>query len=338
VIDMEYRFLGRSGLSVSELCLGSMTFGDEADEQASHRLLDRFVEAGGTFIDTADVYAGGASEEILGRWLARRGRDDLVIATKLFWGTGPGPNDVGAGRKHILSAVAASLRRLGTDYIDLYQVHAFDETTPFEETLSTLDGLVRAGKVRYLGASNYASWQLQKSVDLAHHRGWEPFVALQPLYNLVDRDIELELVPVCRNEGIGMIPWSPLRGGWFTGKYRRGMTTAPPDTRWEANKQPWLGNWENSVDERTWTVTDALLAVADEVGRSPAQVALRWVLQRPAVTAPIIGARTVAQLDDNLGASGWTLSDKHMERLTSAGDRPLPYPHGYLSGSPRRRS
>jgi aryl-alcohol dehydrogenase-like predicted oxidoreductase len=335
---MEYRFLGNSGLSVSELCLGSMTFGNEADEQASHRLLDRFVDAGGNFIDTADVYAGGASEEILGRWLARQRRDELVIATKLFWNTGPGPNDHGAGRKHILSAVEASLRRLGTDYIDLYQVHAFDETTPVEETLSTLDRLVQAGKVRHLGASNYAGWQLQKSVDLARHHGWEPFVALQPLYNLADRDIEPELVPVCRNEGIGMIPWSPLRGGWFTGKYRRGMSAAPPDTRWEANKQPWLGNWETSVDERTWTVTDAVLEVAEDLGRSPAQVALRWLLQRPAVTAPIIGARTPQQLDDNLGATGWSLADKQLERLTSAGDRPLPYPHGYLSGSPRRRS
>jgi aryl-alcohol dehydrogenase-like predicted oxidoreductase len=335
---MEYRFLGNSGLKVSELCLGSMTFGNESDEHESRRLLDRFVEAGGNFIDTADVYAGGASEEILGRWLANRSRDDLVIATKLFWNTGPGPNDHGAGRKHILSALEASLRRLGTDYVDLYQLHAFDETTPFEETLSTLDTLVRSGKVRHVGASNYASWQLQKSVDVARHHGWEPFVALQPLYNLLDREVELELVPVCRNEGVGMIPWAPLRGGWFTGKYRRGMTAAPPGTRWEENKQPWLGSWETSVDERTWAVTDAVLAVAEDVGRSPAQVALRWLLQRPAVTAPIIGARTMAQLDDNLEASGWRLADKQMERLTSAGDRPLPYPHGYLSGSPRRRS
>ncbi|HEY8471034.1 MAG TPA: aldo/keto reductase [Natronosporangium sp.] len=335
---MEYRVLGNSGLLVSELCLGTMTFGNEADEQESHRLLDRFVAAGGNFIDTADVYAGGVSEEIIGRWLAFRRRDELVIATKLFWATGPGPNDVGAGRKHIISAVEASLRRLNTDYIDLYQVHAFDETTPIEETLGTLDTLVRQGKVRYLGASNYASWQLQKTVDIARHRGWEPFVALQPLYNLIDREVELELVPVCRNEGIGIIPWAPLRGGWLTGKYRRGMTAAPPDTRWEADKQPWLGNWENSVDERTWTVTDTLLAVADELGRSPAQVALRWLLQRPGVSSPIIGARNLTQLEDNLGASGWTLPEKAMERLTAAGEQRLPYPHGYLRNSPRRRS
>jgi aryl-alcohol dehydrogenase-like predicted oxidoreductase len=335
---VDYRFLGNSGLKVSELCLGAMTFGNESDEPTSHRLLDRFVEAGGNFIDTADVYGGGGSEEILGRWLAHRSRDALVIATKLFWPTGGGPNDHGAGRKHILTAVEASLRRLGTDYIDLYQLHAFDETTPVEETLSTLDGLVRAGKVRHLGASNYTGWQLQKTVEVARRQGWEPLVALQPLYNLLDREVELELMPVCRNEGIGMIPWAPLRGGWFTGKYRRGMAAAPPGTRWEADKQPWLGSWERSVDERTWTVTDAVLAVAEEVGRSPAQVAVRWLLQRPAVTAPIIGARTVEQLDDNLGAAGWSLSDKQMARLTAAGDRPLPYPYGYLAGSPRRRS
>jgi aryl-alcohol dehydrogenase-like predicted oxidoreductase len=329
--------LGGSGLKVSELCLGAMTFGGDADERASHRLLDRFVEAGGTFIDTADVYGGGASEEILGRWLAGRSRDDLVIATKLFWSTGPGPNDTGTSRKHILAAVEASLRRLGTAYLDLYQVHAFDESTPMDETLSTLDGLVRAGKVRFLGASNYTGWQLQKSVDLARQHGWEPLVALQPLYNLIDRDAELDLLPVCENEGVGVIPWAPLRGGWLTGKYRRGMDSAPPDTRWEGDKQPWLGHWDTSVDERTWAVTDALLSVADEVGRSPAQVALRWLLQRPAVVAPIVGARTVAQLDDNLGATGWALDEKQLARLTAAGDRPLPYPHAYLANSPRRR-
>ncbi|MEV0902304.1 aldo/keto reductase [Actinoplanes sp. NPDC049802] len=335
---MEYRNVGASGLRVSELCLGTMTFGKEADEQTSHAILDRYVEAGGDFIDTADVYAGGASEEIIGRWLASRQRDSLVVATKAFWATGSGPNDNGAGRKHLIAAVHASLRRLRTDYIDLYQLHCFDETTPIEETVSTLDQLVRSGLVRHLGVSNYAAWQLQKSVDVARFRGWEPFVAAQPLYNLIDREIETELVPVCRNEGVGIIPWSPMRGGWLTGKYRRGMTGAPAGTRWDGDKQPWLGNWENSVDERTWRVTDTLIAVAEEAGRTPAQVALRWLLQRPGVTAPIVGARTTGQLGDNLGATGWTLDDKQMERLTAAGDQPLPYPHPYLAGSPRRRS
>ncbi|MBW6435682.1 aldo/keto reductase [Actinoplanes hulinensis] len=335
---MEYRNVGGSGLRVSELCLGTMTFGNESDEQTSHAILDRYVEAGGNFVDTADVYAGGASEEIIGRWLATRRRDSLVVATKAFWSTGDGPNDNGAGRKHLIAAVHASLRRLRTDYIDLYQLHCFDETTPIEETLSTLDQLVRSGLVRHLGVSNYAAWQLQKSVDVARFRGWEPFVAAQPLYNLIDREIETELAPVCRNEGVGIIPWSPMRGGWLTGKYRRGMTAAPAGTRWEGDKQPWLGNWQDSVDERTWRVTDALIAVAEESGHTPAQVALRWLLQRPGVTAPIVGARTAEQLGDNLGATGWALDDKQLERLTAAGDQPLPYPHGYLAGSPRRRS
>jgi len=338
VSAVEYRFLGNSGLQVSELCLGTMTFGDETDERESRRLMDRFVDAGGNFIDTADVYVDGVSEEIVGRWMASRRRDQLVIATKGFWRTGPTGNDVGAGRKHLISAVEASLRRLNTDYIDLYQLHAFDETTPVEETLATLNTLVQQGKIRYLGASNYASWQLQKSIDVARFRGWEPFIALQPLYNLIDREVELELVPVCRNEGVGIIPWAPLRGGWLTGKYRRGMTSAPPGTRWEGDKQPWLGNWENSVDERTWAVTDTLLAVAEEVGRTPAQVALRWLLQRPGVTSPIIGAKNLTQLEDNLGATGWTLPDEAMERLTAAGEFRLPYPYGYLRNSPRRRS
>ena len=334
---MEYRYVGNSGLRVSALCLGTMTFGNEADETVSHAILDRYVEAGGDFIDTADVYTGGASEEIIGRWLTGRRRDSLVVATKGFWGTGDAANDHGASRKHLIAAVHTSLRRLGTDYIDLYQLHCFDESTPIEETLSTLDQLVRTGLVRYLGVSNYAAWQLQKSVDVARFRGWEPFVAAQPLYNLIDRDIEHELVPVCRNEGVGIIPWSPMRGGWLTGKYQRGMTSAPAGTRWDGDRQPWLGNWEDSVDERTWTVTDTLLAVAGETGRTPAQVALRWLLQRPGVTGPIIGARSVEQLTDNLGATGWTLDGKHLERLTAAGEQPQPYPHPYLARSPRRR-
>ncbi len=334
---MEYRFLGGTGLKVSELCLGAMTFGREADEQTSHGMLDRFVDAGGTFIDTADVYSAGESERVLGRWLKNRSRDDLVIATKVFGATGSGPNDAGTGRKHVLSAVEASLRRLGTDYIDLYQVHMFDDGTPLTETLSTLDRLVRDGKVRFLGASNYAGWQLQKSVDLARRYGWEPYACLQPLYNLLDRGVELELLPVCRNEGIGVIPWSPLRGGWLTGKYTREMSAPPPDTRVErAGREGWKEQWGAYANERTWAVLDALRAVAEEAGRSLAQVALRWVMQRPGVTAPIIGARDLDQLADNLGATGWALTDDHMARLTSASDDTLPYPHDVLARFHRR--
>ncbi len=334
---MEYRFLGRTGLKVSEICLGAMTFGRESDEQTSHQMLDRFVEAGGTFIDTADVYSAGESERVLGRWMKAKSRDDLVIATKVYGSMGPGQNDAGAGRKHILSAVEASLRRLGTDYIDLYQVHIFDDGTPIEETLSTLDRLVVSGKVRFLGASNYTAWQLQKSVDVARHHGWESFACLQPLYNLLDRGVELELIPVCRNEGVGVIPWSPLRGGWLSGKYRREMSGPPAGTRIDqAAREGWQEQWGVYANERTWAVLDAVRAIAAETGHSPAQVALRWLLQRPAVTAPIIGARDLDQFADNLGAAGWSLTAEQVDRLTAASDTDLPYPHDVLARSKRR--
>ena len=301
-------------------------------------MLDRFVEAGGTFIDTADVYGAGASEEILGRWLARQPRDNLVIATKAYGAMGPGPNDGGAGRKHLISAVEASLRRLRTDYIDLYQVHVFDDATPMAETLSTLDGLVRAGKVRFLGASNYAGWQLQKSVDLARQHGWEPFTCLQPLYNLLDREAEWDLIPVCQNEGIGIIPWSPLRGGWLAGKYRRGMDAPPAGSRADVRAVDggWPEAWETYANDRTWDVVDAVVEVAEKTGRTPSQVALRWLMQRPGVTAPIIGARTLEQFEDNLAAAGAPLDDEHMQRLTAVSDRPLPYPYGLLTRFRRR--
>ncbi|NOZ29869.1 MAG: aldo/keto reductase [Chloroflexi bacterium] len=334
---MDYRFLGQTGLMVSELCLGAMTFGRETDEETSYRMMDRFVEAGGNFIDTADVYSLGVSEEIVGRWMKGKRRDDLVIATKVRFPMGEGPNDVGLGRKHILSAVEASLRRLGTDYIDLYQVHAWDDATPLEETLSTLDELVRSGKVRYIGVSNFCGWQLQKAVDISKQMGWEPFRCLQPLYNLLDRYTEWELIPVCINEGLGVIPWSPLRGGWLTGKYRRGMEKPPEGTRVDlAERQGWSESWSRYNTERTWRVIDELLAVAEEVGKTPAQVALNWLLQRPGVTAPIIGARNMEQLEDNLGASGWALSEEHMKRLNEVSAVEVPYPYDVLERVRRR--
>jgi aryl-alcohol dehydrogenase-like predicted oxidoreductase len=290
------------------------------------------------FIDTADVYSAGESERVLGRWLKTTSRDDLVIATKVYGTMGEAPNDGGAGRKHIMTAVEASLRRLGTDYIDLYQVHVFDDATPLEETLGTLDRLVTSGKVRFVGASNYTGWQLQKSIDLARHHGWEPYTCLQPLYNLLDRDAELDLIPVSRNEGVGVIPWSPLRGGWLTGKYTRDMAGPPADTRVEqAVREGWHEQWSTYANERTWSVLDALRAVAEQTGRTIAQVALRWVVQRPGITAPIIGARDLKQLDDNLGATGWSLTEDQMDRLTTASDTPLPYPFGLLREDRFRR-
>lgn len=329
---MNYRYLGKTGLKVSELCLGAMTFGRESSEDESRRMLDRFVDAGGNFIDTANVYTRGVSEEIVGRWLPGRRRDDLVVATKVRFPMGDGPNDVGLSRKHILSAVHDSLRRLNTDYIDLYQVHCWDPGTPLEETLSTLDGLVRSGKVRYLGASNYSGWQLQKAIDVSHHMGWEPFLCLQPLYNLLDRTVEWELAPVCLNEGLGIIPWSPLRGGWLSGKYRRGMTAPVAGTRIDdAEKGGWSESWSAYNTERTWTVLDELFAVAAEVNKTPAQVALQWLLQRPGVTAPIVGARTMAHLENNLGAVGWSLTGAQLDRLNRVSEVALPYPQNFIA-------
>jgi len=328
---MNYRQMGKTGLRVSELCLGAMTFGRETTEQDSFRILDRFMEEGGNFIDTADVYSDGKSEAILGRWLKGRSRDDLVLATKVRFSTGPGTNNIGLSRKHILTGVENSLRRLGTDYIDIYQIHGWDWVTPIEETLSTLNLLVQAGKIRYLGASNIAGYQLQNAIDISRANGWEPFTCLQPLYNLLDRSIEWELLPVCMIEGVGVIPWSPLRGGWLSGKYHRNMSAPPSGTRIEdAEKHGWGERWSEYANERTWNVIDELFAVANETKKTPAQVALNWVLNRPNITSPIIGVRTMKHLDDNLGAVGWALPIEQMSRLNQVSDEPFPYPYNLL--------
>jgi aryl-alcohol dehydrogenase-like predicted oxidoreductase len=335
---MNYRFMGRTGMRVSELCLGAMTFGRETSEEDSRAILDRFVELGGNFIDTADVYSRGISEEITGRWISRRNRDDLVIATKVRFPMGEGPNDLGLSRKHILSGVENSLRRLCTDYIDLYQVHCWDHITPLDETLSTLDVLVKSGKVRYIGVSNYTGWQLQKAIDMSRANGWEPYTCLQPQYNLLTRTIEWELTDVCLNEGIGIIPWSPLRGGWLSGKFRRGMTAPAEGSRIEkAEQQGWGESWSRYNNEFTWQVIDVLIQVSEEVGKTPAQVAINWLLQRPGVTAPIIGARTMQQLEDNMGACGWALDDAQMEKLNTASQPQIVYPYEHVEGAKKRR-
>jgi aryl-alcohol dehydrogenase-like predicted oxidoreductase len=303
-----------------------MTFGRETSSSSSHQILDRFVDAGGNFIDTADVYTQGASEQIIGDWLKQQRRDDLVIATKVRFPMGDKSNDAGLSRKHILSAVDASLRRLQTDYIDLYQVHAWDGSAWLPETLSTLNNLVQSGKVRYIGASNFTGWQLQKAIAMSRQMGWEPFSCLQPQYNLLERAIEWEILPVCREEGVGVIPWSPLRGGWLSGKFRRGMTAPPSGSRIEiAEEQGWSEAWSTYNNEHTWTVIDALLAVSEEIDKPPAQVAIKWLLQRPEVTAPIIGARTSEQLESNLAVRGWTLTNEQIDRLDQASDLSVPY-------------
>lgn len=335
---MEYRYLGKTGMKVSELCLGAMTFGRETEEAISFQMMDRFIEAGGNFIDTADVYSTGISEEIVGRWLQAKNRDQVVIATKVRFPMGEGVNDLGLSRKHIIHGVEQSLRRLGTDHIDLYQVHCWDPATPLEETLSTLNTLVEQGKVRYIGASNYKSYQLQKAVDLSKAHGWEPFVSLQPLYNLLDRSLEWEIVEVCANEGLGIIPWSPLRGGWLSGRYRRGMALPQDDSRVAtASQHGWSERWDVYDNERTWRIIDELIAVAHEIGKTPAQVALSWVKDRPGVTSPIIGVRKIEHLEDNLGAVGWALNDEQRKCLDDVSALAGPYPYDFIANAIRNR-
>jgi aryl-alcohol dehydrogenase-like predicted oxidoreductase len=336
---MEYRYLGRTGLKVSELCLGAMTFGRESTKAESDRMLDHFIAVGGNFIDTADVYSKGLSETILGRWLKKQNRADLVIATKVRFSMGDSPNDMGLSRKHILAGIDASLKRLATDYVDLYQIHSWDPGAPLEETLQTLDGLVKSGKVRYIGASNVAAWQLQKAIDISRHNGWEPFSCLQPLYNLLDRELEWGLVPVCLNEGVGIIPWSPLRGGWLSGKYQRGMDAPPGGTRVdEAEKQGWSESWRAYANEHTWSIIDVVQEISAETGKSPAQIALNWLLQMPGVTAPIIGVRNLNHLKDNLGSTGWSLTAEQMIKLNDVSRKPLPYPYREIANSSPARA
>ena len=325
---MRYRYLGRTGLKVSEVCLGAMTFGREADEATSQAMLDLFVDRGGNFIDTADVYGAGTSEALLGRWLAGRDRDDLVVATKLRFPIGDGVNEVGLSRKHVLTSIDASLRRLNTDHVDLYQIHCWDRGTPIEETLTTLDGLVRAGKVRYLGSSNLRGWQLQKLIDTSRTLGLERLVCHQPQYNLLARPTEWEILEVCAEEGVGVIPWAPLRGGWLSGRYRRDMGGAPGGSRVKtAEEEGWSETWARYDTDQTWAIIDELQTIADELDRHPAQVAIRGVMQRPTVTAPILGASRVEQLEVNLGAIEFELDDGQMERLNAVSAVGADYPY-----------
>jgi aryl-alcohol dehydrogenase-like predicted oxidoreductase len=333
---MDYRFMGRTGLKVSEICLGTQTFGWGADEPTALSLADRFVEAGGNFFDTSNIYNRGESERMLGAWLRSRGnRSQTVIATKVFFPSGEGPNDAGLSRKHIFDQIEASLRRLQTDYVDLYQMHCFDVSTPLDETLRALDDLVSAGKVRYIGASNYTPSQLTRAIMLSEMRNWVRFDCLQAEYSLLVRSTEWELLPLCKSEGIGLTCWSPLAGGWLSGKYRRDEPP-PPESR-VGRADRWDDLPEQRESERTWRIVDALREIARDGGRTPAQVALNWLLHQPGVTAPIIGARTPAQLAENLASTGWTLSAEEQKRLDAASRVPLPSPYSFVARYTRRR-
>jgi aryl-alcohol dehydrogenase-like predicted oxidoreductase len=338
---MRYRLLGHSGCAVSELCLGTMTFGTETDEAGSHEQLDAFVAAGGTLVDTADVYSSGMSEEIIGRWLAARPRDvteRVVLATKGRFATDAGPNGNGLSTRHLTRALDASLRRLGVDVIDLYQVHAFDPFTPMEETLRTLDGFAQAGKIRYYGLSNFTGWQLTKAVLTARALGLRQPVTLQPQYSLIVREIEWEIVPAALDVGIGLLPWSPLGGGWLSGKYRRDQR---PSGRTRLGEDPERGMeaYDRRGSDRTWRVIDAVETIAENRAISMAEVALAWVNNRPGVVSTILGARTTQQLDTNLRAAGLELSTEEQAVLDEASDlQATDYPYGELGVDQRGRN
>jgi aryl-alcohol dehydrogenase-like predicted oxidoreductase len=339
---MEYRTLGSSGCVVSALTLGTMTFGTESDEATSHAQLDAFVEAGGNLIDTADVYSAGVSEEIIGRWLGRQTeevRNGVVLATKGRFTTGAGVNDVGLSRRHLRAALHASLRRLGVDAVDLYQVHAHDPLTSPEETLRFLDDAVRAGDIAYIGLSNYTGWQLQQIVGVAELHNLVRPVTLQPQYNLLVREIEWEIVPACLANGLGLLPWSPLGGGWLTGKYKPDSRPVGA-TRLGENPDRGVEAYDRrSGRERTWKVIDAVDSVAGSRGVSMAQVALAWLLDRPGVSSVILGARTLEQLEDNLGAASLRLSSDEIAGLDAASDpAAADYPYGGPGIEQRARS
>jgi len=317
---MEYRRMGRSGLKVSELCLGTMTFGHSTDEAEAKRIVDRALDVGINFFDTANSYADSRSETILGNTLKNR-RRDAIVATKFVNPMGPGPNDSGMSRVHIMQAVEDSLRRLQMDYIDLYYVHHVDIQTPLEEMLRALDDLVRQGKVRYTACSNYQAWRLSESLWVSDTQNLARFECYQPQYNLVVRDIEQELIPLCQLKGLGVVAWAPMAGGFLTGKYQPGQRTlagtrseedwAYPQTYFAANADETLGT---------------LLETAQELEHHPAQVAVRWVLEQPAITSAIVGTRTLEQFETNLGAVGWQLEGETLESLNQVSHLPDRYP------------
>lgn len=315
---MQYKKLGRTGLKVSELCLGTMQWGWTADEKTADTVMDAFVDGGGNFIDTADIYSrwaegnpGGVAEEVIGRWMKTKGnRSQVILATKVRGPMGAGPNDQGLSRKHIFDAVDASLRRLQTDYIDLYQTHSFDSDTPIDETLGVLTDLQKAGKVRYIGASNYYAWQLMESLWVADVDKLARYDSLQPHYNMVNRaEFERELKPVCEKFEIGVIPYSPLAAGFLTGKYDRNSI---------ADSKRAEGVTSRYNNDASWRTLDAVRAVAKDLNSNPAAVSLAWLLAQPVITSPIIGANSTQQLQDSLAVTDLKLSPEQVKQLNDA--------------------
>ena len=331
---MEYRRLGRSGLKVPVLCFGTGTFGGDGNkffeawgttqDAEAARLIDVCMEAGCNFFDTADIYSDGNSERVLGKAIAHLKREDVLISTKATFRSGQGPNDVGSSRYHLTAALEQSLKRLNTDYIDVYHLHAFDATTPVEETLNTLDKMVREGKVRYIACSNFSGWHLMKSLSVSERYGWARYVGHQVYYSLVGRDYEWELMPLAQDQGVGALVWSPLGWGRLTGKIRRGQPL-PEGSRLQSKMVVDAGptpDWEY-----VYKVVDALDEVAAETGKTVPQIALNWLLGRPTISTLVIGARDEAQLRANLGATGWLLTPEQIAKLDAASAVPLAYPY-----------
>jgi aryl-alcohol dehydrogenase-like predicted oxidoreductase len=339
---MLHRKLGNTGIAVSKIALGTMYFGSETPEEDAFAILDAFVEADGNLIDTANVYVGGVSEQIIGRWFAARPHDvtdRVVLATKGRFGPGPDVNAVGLSRRHLHRALNESLSRLGIDTIDLYQLHASDIHTPVEETLSFLDEAVKAGKIHYIGLSNFTGWQLQLIISTAKAMSVQVPVTLQPQYSLLSREIEWEIIPAALHNGIGLLPWSPLAGGFLTGKYQRGGA-ASSDTRAGSEKPiyQWISE-EYANSDHNWATIGEVVRIAKEIGATPAQVALSWIADRPGVIAPIVGARTVEHLRNNLGAADLTLSDETTEALEKvSAPQSGGYPYGAFGAGQRGRS
>ena len=328
---MEYRQLGRSGLKVPELCFGAGTFGaaneffkawSETTQEEADRIVGICMDAGLNFFDTADIYSDGSSEMALGKALSHHKREDLLISTKATFRLGEGPNDVGSSRYHLIQSLERSLKRLGTDYVDVYHLHAFDATTPVEETLNTLDKFVREGKVRYIACSNFSGWHLMKSLSVSERYGWARYVGHQAYYSLVGRDYEWELMPLALDQGVGALVWSPLGWGRLTGKIRRGQPL-PKESRLHAT----AAQGPQVSDEYLYKVVDAIDEVAKETGKTVPQIALNWLLRRPSVSTVIIGARNEEQLKQNLGAVGWELSKEQIAKLDAASEVPRAYPY-----------
>jgi aryl-alcohol dehydrogenase-like predicted oxidoreductase len=331
---MEYRKLGKSGIKVPELCFGCGTFGGKneffdawgatEDIAEARKIVDICMDAGINFFDTADIYSNGGSESVLGKAIDHLKREDVLISTKATFPFGDGPNDIGSGRSHLIQSLEGSLKRLGTDYVDIYHLHGMDATTPVEETLATLNNFVQQGKVRYIACSNFSGWHLMKSLSTSERYGWSKYIGHQVYYSLVGRDYEWELMPLALDQGLGALIWSPLGWGRLTGKIRR-ETGIPRESRLNSKLVQDMG--PQVPEEHLYKVVEAIDEIAKETGKSVPQIALNWLLRRPTVSSLIIGARNEQQLRQNLGAVGWSLTPEQVAKLDTASELPLAYPY-----------